>query len=474
MRLHWKAERHDKPVYVEDDKIVALYILAYKKENGKMTTVQKGANEETWYHQIVKNFVLSKDADLNAQPSTDVGSCACSCEKTKPEPRDTEDISVPNPEDPIDLESSPEPLLRTKAVKRKPDSEAAAQPTKKITRKKISKKGNLDALAAKLSPERPVPSVHVESSSVFNDDLSPSLPRTSIREQLEGIKTVEAEVKKAVEVEKPVEVETGKTVEVEMTNVGITKPKSPEVMAHGPERGKSILEEEVPVVTVSPTPASERPQDDVWEDPVNVEPRGFVVQDAEVDSPIRPDETPGDYYYRTYTEKRASDIHAPMWKLKPKQKSGRRWDGKRKPNLKLLSSQKRENDGGKFVKKDNNEKMALQNNINNLKAEIEKLKKEKAEAEAARGEARSHRERGEQREVQTCATLALINKEIEELTYLLTDQERTKAEPESAKKKTCNSKELRKLKLRVVLPKLKINLKVLRLPGWRRKVWLNL
>ncbi|KAJ0640298.1 hypothetical protein HanRHA438_Chr16g0751491 [Helianthus annuus] len=78
--------------------------------------------------------------------------------------------------------------------------------------------------------------------------------------------------------------------------------------------------------------------------------------------------------------------------------------------------------------------MVLRNNVNNLKAEIEKLKKEKAEAETARDEARSHRERSEQREVQTCANLALRNKEIEELTSLLTDQEQTKVEFESAKK----------------------------------------
>ncbi|KAF5755673.1 hypothetical protein HanPI659440_Chr17g0682961 [Helianthus annuus] len=78
--------------------------------------------------------------------------------------------------------------------------------------------------------------------------------------------------------------------------------------------------------------------------------------------------------------------------------------------------------------------MLLQNSINNLKAEIEWLKKKKAEAEAARDKARSHREMSEQREVQTCATLALRNKEIEEPTSLLSDQEQTKAELESAKK----------------------------------------
>ncbi|MFS7917212.1 hypothetical protein Hanom_Chr03g00186421 [Helianthus anomalus] len=87
-----------------------------------------------------------------------------------------------------------------------------------------------------------------------------------------------------------------------------------------------------------------------------------------------------------------------------------------------------------ICEKDNNEKRTLRTDVNNLKAEIERLKKEKAEAETARDEARSHRERSEQREVQTCATLALRNTEIEELTSLLTDQEQTKAELESAKK----------------------------------------
>ncbi|KAF5799416.1 hypothetical protein HanRHA438_Chr00c02g0843111 [Helianthus annuus] len=66
--------------------------------------------------------------------------------------------------------------------------------------------------------------------------------------------------------------------------------------------------------------------------------------------------------------------------------------------------------------------------------EIEKLKKEKADVEAAREEARSRRERNEQREVQTCATLTLRNKEIEELTSLLIEQEQIQAELESAKK----------------------------------------
>ncbi|KAF5804837.1 hypothetical protein HanRHA438_Chr05g0211661 [Helianthus annuus] len=88
--------------------------------------------------------------------------------------------------------------------------------------------------------------------------------------------------------------------------------------------------------------------------------------------------------------------------------------------------------------------MGLRNVINNLKAETEKLKKqdaeikrlkkEKADAEAGRDEACSHRERSEQREVRTCATLALKDKEIDELTSLLSEQEQLKAEVESATK----------------------------------------
>ncbi|MFS8024551.1 hypothetical protein Hanom_Chr16g01464571 [Helianthus anomalus] len=108
------------------------------------------------------------------------------------------------------------------------------------------------------------------------------------------------------------------------------------------------------------------------------------------------------------------------------------WKRKDKAEAILLSEERKR--WREICDKDNNEKMGLRNNINNLKAEVEKLKKEKAEAEAAREEARSHRERSEQREVQTCATLPLRDKEIEELTSLLSDQKQVKAELESIKK----------------------------------------
>ncbi|KAJ0576052.1 hypothetical protein HanOQP8_Chr05g0182301 [Helianthus annuus] len=46
MSLHWKMNREDKPVYMEDDRIVSLYVVAYKREKGKMTTIPKSAGEE--------------------------------------------------------------------------------------------------------------------------------------------------------------------------------------------------------------------------------------------------------------------------------------------------------------------------------------------------------------------------------------------------------------------------------------------
>ncbi|MFS7912101.1 hypothetical protein Hanom_Chr02g00125911 [Helianthus anomalus] len=57
------------------------------------------------------------------------------------------------------------------------------------------------------------------------------------------------------------------------------------------------------------------PKDNIASTPENVEHQAFIVYDEE-ESPIRPDETPGDHYYRTYTDRRVVDLHAPVWKLK--------------------------------------------------------------------------------------------------------------------------------------------------------------
>ncbi|MFS7929500.1 hypothetical protein Hanom_Chr04g00333231 [Helianthus anomalus] len=238
--------------------------------------------------------------------------------------------------------------------------------------------------------------------------------------------------------------------------------------------------------------------------------QGSFAQDDE-NSPIRLDETPGDYYYRCYSEKKADEIHAPVWKLKKgdtfsdlrvcrdwlqgtfiageiKFQEGRpqehtyhayleevatytstthrtkkavedearaallraklevdraKFESDHKTEEWSVAGWKREAEAEaallseehkrwrQICEKYNNEKIGLRNIINNLMteverlkkqdAEIEKLKQEKADAEAAPDEARSHRERSEQREVRTYATLALKDKEIDEPTSLLSE-----------------------------------------------------
>ncbi|KAJ0810016.1 hypothetical protein HanPI659440_Chr01g0021821 [Helianthus annuus] len=100
-------------------------------------------------------------------------------------------------------------------------------------------------------------------------------------------------------------------MDAEAVDVGVTKPKSPVVEACEPETGTSI---EDPLITISiPTTTSAPPQSDAEKSPVGDQ--GFICHEKE-DSPIRPEETPGDYYYRSYFDRRASEIHAPVWKLK--------------------------------------------------------------------------------------------------------------------------------------------------------------
>ncbi|MFS7948043.1 hypothetical protein Hanom_Chr06g00555341 [Helianthus anomalus] len=430
--------------------IVALYVVAYKREHGKMTTVQKGANKDPWYHQIVRNFALPRDADLSAQPSTNAyalnqrrkkraptatatpkkldtlkadvlkedkrkctrlvsdpwcdyvvvsntlkGLAPVAVRKPKAEPRDIAYLPVPNPDDPIDMDSSPEPLLRTKAVKRKqPESEVKTYPAKKITRKRISKKGNLDAFSTKLSLER----------------------------------------------------------------------------------RKSIIEEEVLVITVpSSATTSTPPRDDIEDNPVNVD-QTSVAHDEE-GSPICSEQTLGDYYYRSYSEKRASEIHAPVWKLKQGDTFSdwqvcRDWLQGVFPPAEVKFQEERSHDQTYHsyleetasststthlieVADEKAKVAALRAKYDAEQAKFESDQKteewsttgwkRKVEAEAAQlAEARKRwkeiceKDNNEKRalhtDVQTCATLALRNKEIEELTSLLSDQEQTKADLESAKK----------------------------------------
>ncbi|MFS7955420.1 hypothetical protein Hanom_Chr07g00642411 [Helianthus anomalus] len=498
MSLCWRMNREDKPVYTEDG----------KEKVEKMATVSKRDDEELWYLQIVKNFVLPPHEDLAAQPPT-----GAVMKKPKAEPRDPANIPTLNADDTINLESSPEPLLRTKVQKRK-----------------ITRRGNLDAFIAKPPSEKPSSLVHAKPSSAVSEDLPPSPPHAPISEQLESTKAAgEDEAEKTAEagnpkVEKPVEVavETEKVVVSETTEVESARLKSPKVMVRDAKKEKFVPEDPVITNPVS-APTLEL---------VNVERKPAGDQGAssynDENDPLRPDETLGDHYYKTYTERKASEVHTPVSNLKkgdtfsnlrvcrdwlhgtfppseikfqedraPEQayhayleeaarytstthRIVREWRSMCKEWVAFEASKKKisedkarviqmkvtlEADRAKFeselkteewsiagwrrkaeaeaallskelknwreiCEKDNNEKMGLRISLNNLKAEVERLIKQDAETEILEQE----KAEAEASEVHTCATLALRDKEIEELTSLLPEQEQLKAEVESTKK----------------------------------------
>ncbi|MFS7930658.1 hypothetical protein Hanom_Chr04g00346841 [Helianthus anomalus] len=293
MSLNWRMNREDKPVYMEGD-----------KESGKMATIPKKSDEELWYHRIVRNFVLPRDDGLVAQPAVGAektqpskaknvggekkgtrhssdsrcdyvvvsdsleGLAPAVLKRPKPEPRDTADIPPSNPDDPINLESSPERLLRKKAGKRKQaDAEAEGQPEKKVRRKKITRRGNLDAFIVKpvhgrcysfssllyalnncdlcvCLAETPNSPLHTEPSSMVNEDLLPSPSRASVTEHLENVGASENETKKTARVENPVveeltnaAVDAEKFTSPESVDAGAVRPQTPELVAQDAEKG---------------------------------------------------------------------------------------------------------------------------------------------------------------------------------------------------------------------------------------------
>ncbi|MFS7949561.1 hypothetical protein Hanom_Chr06g00573011 [Helianthus anomalus] len=299
------------------------------------------------------------------------------------------------------------------------------------------------------------------------------------------------------EVENPVEgvVETEKVISPEDAGADVGHSKSPEVVVRDLEKGKSA--QEIPATT---SPSCGSMPENTGRNPGGDQ--GSFIQ-ADENSPIRPDETLGDYYYRCYSKKQADEVHAPVWKLKKgdtfsnwhvwrdwlqgtfplgevkfqegcpheqtyhayleeavtytstthrikkaaedearvallrvrleadqakfendrttEEWSVAGWKRKAEAEASLLSKERK--NWKEICEKDNKEKMSLCNTINNLKDEVERLKKqdakieilkqEKAEAEAARDEARSHRERSEQREEQLKAEVASAKKDLE-------------------------------------------------------------
>ncbi|KAJ0482092.1 hypothetical protein HanIR_Chr13g0650031 [Helianthus annuus] len=591
MSLNWRMDRDDKPVYTEDGH------GTIGREGGKMGTIKKKPDEELWYHHIVGNFARPRDADLSVQPNAGAGELlnlgigpekkkhvvssisapkkggaekaqslktknvgekkgthrssdsecdyvvvsdsleglipAVSVREPKPEPKDPADIPPSNPSDPIDLDSSPEHLVHRKTGKRKQaDADTEGQPPKKVQRKKITRKGNLDSFILE-SVEVPVPPIPAELQSVVNEELPSTPPRASGVDQSGSTGVVDGGAENVAEAREPVD--AAKKAE-SVVDPGVAedagKPRTPETVVDDP--GKQASAENAS--TSPPTPSDAMPEQ---VEKVTVEKQSSSA-DVGKQSPIRPEETLGDYYYRTYAEKDASDPHTPVWNLKKgdtfsnwrvcqdwmqgilppgevKFQEGlsydqtyqsyfeetashvstthrivREWYSMHKDQESFTASQKKfakdekrlaqlkaklEADQAKFeaerktkewsvagwkrkaeaeaallseerknwrriCKKDNAEKSNLRDIINNLKAEVEKmknqdaevdkLKREKADVEAALTEARSHRERSEQREVQALASLALRDKELEELTILVADQEQLRKDLELA------------------------------------------
>ncbi|MFS7911842.1 hypothetical protein Hanom_Chr02g00122861 [Helianthus anomalus] len=163
--------------------------------------------------------------------------------------------------------------------------------------------------------EKPSSPVDAEPSSAINEDLPPSPPRAPISEQLEGTKAGgDDEAEKTTkagnpEIENPVETE--KVISPKVAGADAGHPKSLEVVvARDPEKGKSA--QEIPATTF-PSAACGSMSENIGRNPGGHQ--GSFIQ-ADENSPIRPDETPRDYYYRCYSEKPVDEVHAPVWKLK--------------------------------------------------------------------------------------------------------------------------------------------------------------
>ncbi|MFS7948160.1 hypothetical protein Hanom_Chr06g00556741 [Helianthus anomalus] len=434
-----------------------------------MATVPKRAGEELWYLQIVKKFVFPRDEDLAAQPpnstraltnlgigpekkrrapavnvapkKTDTvkaqsskvknvkgekkgtrhssdswcdyvvvsdsleGLAPIVMKKPKAKPRDAADIPASNADGPIDLESSPEPLLRTKAKKRKQtEVEAEGQPAKKVQRKNITRGAILIPLLRNLLLVKNSASfVHAEPSSAANEELPPSSPHAPISEQLESSKAAEDEAEKIIEAENPeveklVEVESEKTVNPEIADAG--HPMSPEVVGTFPhaeikfqeDRAQeqayhAYLEESARYTSTTHRIVHEwRSMCKEWA--ANEESKKKFAEDEARVALLKAT-------LEANWAKFENDLKTEEWSV-----SG--W--KRKVEAKAALLSKEHKNWREICEKDNKEK---------IDADIERLKQEKAEAEAARDEAPSHKERSEQREEQLKAKVESAKKDLE-------------------------------------------------------------
>ncbi|KAJ0887514.1 hypothetical protein HanRHA438_Chr09g0391661 [Helianthus annuus] len=525
MSLNWRMDRDDKPVYTEGGHVVSLYVVAYKREGGKMGTIKKKPDEELWYHRIARNFALPRDADLAEQPAVGAGELSSlgigpekkrrattsniapkksDAEKTqsskaknvgekkvtirrpKPEPKDSADIPPSNPDDPIDLESSPEHLVQRGASKRKQtDTDAEGQPPKKVQKKKITRRGNLDAFVTEYVPA-PVAPIPTNLRSVVNEELPSTPPHASAADQLNPTEGADDDVEKTVETERPADVGLGMVNDAD-------NPSTPKVISQDQGEGQlrkllllllqtlcrsmlrgRRLKSKIRLPVLGDTFADWHvcqdwlqgillPGEIKFQEDRSYE-QAYQSYVAETASHVSTTHRIVREWYSMHKEqksfvaaqKKFSNDERRLAQLMAKLKDDQAmfeaerkteewsvagWKRKAEAETALLSKERK--NWRKICEKDNAEKANLRTIISNLKADVEKLKnqdaeverlkKEKADAEAALAEARSHRERSEQREVQVLTTLAIRDKELEELTALVSDQEQLKKDLELAR-----------------------------------------
>ncbi|MFS7931762.1 hypothetical protein Hanom_Chr04g00359781 [Helianthus anomalus] len=219
MSLKWKMSREEKPVYMEDGKnkigrrwelwyhhIVRNFVLP--RDDDLSAQLAAGAGKflsqcllfavSVRLNKLVScDFIVGELSNLGIgpekkrrAPTTTAASKKSDAEKAQPskaknvggekkvirrpksEPKDTFDIPSSNPDDPIDWESSPERLLRKKVGKRKQgDAEVEGQPEKKVRRKKITRRGNLDAFISELGKSLARGVVNVDAGNPQTPEL---------------------------------------------------------------------------------------------------------------------------------------------------------------------------------------------------------------------------------------------------------------------------------------------------------------
>ncbi|KAM0063354.1 hypothetical protein Hdeb2414_s0003g00089961 [Helianthus debilis subsp. tardiflorus] len=121
MRLFWRMDREDKPVYMEDGKgKLSLYTLLHLRERvERWPLFRKGLMRSFSIYKLLIILFFRKMKIWPRNPQMALGLAPVVVKKPKAEPRDAADVPVSTPNDPIDLESSPERLLKTRAGKRK-------------------------------------------------------------------------------------------------------------------------------------------------------------------------------------------------------------------------------------------------------------------------------------------------------------------------------------------------------------------